>query len=460
MERKKYSLKSRMLLMVTSLILAVFALTFISFNLLISNYIETNATEALTQSRSNLPPDRTEAGPSVRERKPPQSVGGNAERLFVTADRQVLLPDFYPALDESSPLYDFIQHVEDGTVLLDRSDILKLTTDQGLYYYTVVPSAEGIATFQVYFINMTNLYSFEQNLSRLLLLIMSVALVLAVAATYLIASRIAGPVKALSVFARHIGNGDYQTLEEDFADREVHELKLSMNESSEKLRRYDEEQRVFFQNASHELRTPLQIIKTNAEALELDLIPKQKALPVIRQEVDSLSQLVEDVILLSRLDARSRDLVQTTGDLRETLSYTAERFASVLAEQKIQIQYDFQEDPVLFTYDDKSMERALQNLISNAVRYARSSLTLSCREEAGRIVIRVADDGPGISPEDLPHIFDRFYKGAKGNHGIGLSIVRSIVTSYGGRIEVASSPEGAVFTIFLPPLTPSTRSNG
>ena len=84
-------------------------------------------------------------------------------------------------------------------------------------------------------------------------------------------------------------------------------------------------------------------------------------------------------------------------------------------------------------------------------------IIITCRKIQGRILIKVEDNGPGIIQEDLPRIFDRFYKGENGVHGIGLSIVKSIVLSYGGRVEVQSSPKGTAFTIFFNEIDPSSE---
>ena len=448
MKKRKYSLKTRMLVMITSLILLVFTLILLIFNMLISSYIENNATEVLTQSRDLLMiPDRKGEDSSG---KMPRAPSGNAERLFVTEEYKVLVPEFYPQLTEHSPLYDFTLAVEEKRIDLETDEILKLETSQGLYYYTVISNQEVEGLYQVSFINMSNLYSFEKDLIRRLLLVMAGALLLTVALTYLISNRITGPVKTLSGFARRMGEGKYEVLEQDFHDLELHELKNSMNESSQKLKEYDENQRSFFQNASHELRTPLQIIKTNAEALAYDLIPKEKAVQVIEKEVDSLGELVEDIMILSKLDARVEEQRSEVGDLRETLAYTMERFSSLMKEKGIRAEYDFQESPVYFLYDEKMMERALKNLVDNAVRYAKSFVKVTLREAEGRIILAISDDGPGIKEEDRQKIFDRFYKGAKGHHGIGLSIVKSVITSYDGRIELTTGNHETWFTIFLP----------
>lgn len=452
-EKKKRSIKIRMLIMVTSLILVVFTMIILFFKVFITQYIENNANDVLSESRQfisemHVNGSRTDDNPMD---KPKKSPSGDADALIISSDYKIVTPFSSPqALNENSSLYDFTKAVTEKKITLDSDEILKLQTDQGLYYYTSVPNLGSSGGFMVFFINMTNLYSFEQNLSNTLLLIMLVALIITIAMTYIISSRISEPVKELSEFAKRIGDGNYEVLSKDFKDLEVHDLKTSMNETSQKLMDYDNEQRVFFQNASHELRTPLQIIKSNAEGLEYNLIDKDKAATVIKKETDKLGELVEDIIILSRLEARSKDMVYTKGDLRETFSYTMERFAMVLKEKNIKVEYDFSEVPVNFEYDERSMERALQNLVSNAVRYTQGKIKITCKELEERIIIKVSDDGPGISKEDLPKIFDRFYKGKNGVHGIGLSIVKSIISSYKGRIEISTGIEGTTFTVFLP----------
>lgn len=450
MKRKK-SLKLRVLFLLSSLLLFVFLLIFGAFNLLISSYIESNATEVLNRVRREAPPSAPEEKEQP-EKRIPQAPSGSMERIFVTENYEVLVPDFYPEVSETSPLFEFTTAVEEKKISLSEEGIQRLTAGEGLYYYTVLKSTgvSGRTLFEVYFINMSNLYAFEQNLSQMLLLIMSMALMLTVVLGYLLAERISKPVKALSVFAQRLGEGEYETLDAEFKDEELHELKTAMNETSGKLKAYQEEQRTFFQNASHELRTPLQILKTNAEALEVGLLEKEKALPVMKREVDHLGALVEDIILLSKLDAKVTDLRKERLDLRETLSASSERFSSLLWEQGLTVSYDFPPEPVWFTYEEKTLGRAFENLLSNAIRYARKEIHLSIREAEGRIFLKVQDDGEGMEEETKKRLFDRFYKGKEGHHGIGLSIVKSVVSAYDGRIEVKSSPAGSTFTVILP----------
>lgn len=168
---------------------------------------------------------------------------------------------------------------------------------------------------------------------------------------------------------------------------------------------------------------------------------------MIISETDRLSEMVEDLLYLSRIDSISKQLQPVEYDLRELLSNSAERQRNLAAERGLRFAFDFDEEPVMLPCDEKSICRAFSNLIANAIRYASSRITLTCRRAGSRIIIAVVDDGPGIAAEDLPHIFDRFYKGKGGKHGIGLSIVKAVIEQHQGSIAVRSSPGETAFTI-------------
>lgn len=109
--------------------------------------------------------------------------------------------------------------------------------------------------------------------------------------------------------------------------------------------------------------------------------------------------------------------------------------------------FEFNNQPINFYCDEKYISRAFSNLISNAIRYGRSKITLSCRQASGQFVVLVSDDGSGIAKEYLPHVFDRFYKGKDGKHGIGLSIVKTVIEQHSGHIEIKSTARGTSFVI-------------
>ena len=117
--------------------------------------------------------------------------------------------------------------------------------------------------------------------------------------------------------------------------------------------------------------------------------------------------------------------------------------------KNLRFEFDFDEAPVLLPIREQDAQRLFGNLISNAVRYAKETVRLTCRDSGGTVAVRVADDGPGVAEEDLPHVFERFYKGKDGKHGIGLAIAQSVAETYRGSLRVWND-NGAVFEAAFP----------
>ena len=162
-----------------------------------------------------------------------------------------------------------------------------------------------------------------------------------------------------------------------------------------------------------------------------------------------MSHLIEELLALSRLESGQFRSDFHSADARELL-YDCLRGAEHIAEQKkLRITPCFADKPVLVNCDEIQLRRAFTNIISNALRYAKSDIRLECAEEKGKAVIRIRDDGEGIEPELLPHIFDRFFSARKDGTGIGLALVKEIVTMHKGTVR-ATNDNGAVFEIILP----------
>jgi signal transduction histidine kinase len=223
-----------------------------------------------------------------------------------------------------------------------------------------------------------------------------------------------------------------------------------MNKAAEKLDKYNQEQKIFFQNVSHELRTPLQSIKSNAEAIVYKIMDHKKASQIIIAETDRLTEMVDGLLYFSYLDTVNGQMMTEMHDLREILSSCVERQHSLAEDQDIQFDFCFEKTPVMISCDEKRLYRAFSNVVSNAIRYAKKTIRVSCLYENKMAIISIADDGEGILPEELPYIFDRFYKGHRGNHGIGLSIVKTVTEQHDGSIEVTSSGDGSIFTFRFP----------
>ena len=210
-----------------------------------------------------------------------------------------------------------------------------------------------------------------------------------------------------------------------------------------------ERQQTFFQNASHELKTPLMAIQGYAEGIQAGVMEAGSSAEVILAESDRMTELVEELLDISRLDM-GRQLTLSKVDLRELLYDSLRTAEPAAAHSGIAIVPDFPEEPVMVKCDDTQMRRAVTNILTNGLRYARSELRLTCRADKRHVTIRIQDDGNGIAETDLPHIFDRFYMGESGKTGIGLALTKEIIHLHKGRICACNGEPGAVFEISIP----------
>ena len=210
-----------------------------------------------------------------------------------------------------------------------------------------------------------------------------------------------------------------------------------------------ERQQTFFQNASHELKTPLMAIQGYAEGIQAGVMDTGSAAEVILAESDRMTELVEELLDISKIDMGRQQLALSEMDIRELL-YDSIRAVEPAAAGGIAIVPDFPEEPVMVSCDDTRLRRAVTNILSNGVRYARSELRLTCRADRRQVTIRIQDNGDGIAEADLPHIFDRFYMGKSGKSGIGLALTREIIHMHKGTIRAYNGDTGAVFEITLP----------
>lgn len=207
-----------------------------------------------------------------------------------------------------------------------------------------------------------------------------------------------------------------------------------------------ETQRRFFQNTSHELKTPLMTVQGYAEGIQTGITEPKEAADVILQESDRMTQLVNELLSLSKIDLHSLkpNLVKT--DLREVL-YDSLRAAEPLTEsRRIKLTPVLPDEPVYINGDEDMLERVFSNVLSNGIRHCKSEVKITCTPYSRFVMVKFHDDGGGIKEEDMPHIFDRFYTGANGCTGIGLALAQELVKLHGGSIS-AYNDDGAVFAI-------------
>ncbi len=239
---------------------------------------------------------------------------------------------------------------------------------------------------------------------------------------------------------------------------EVSRLIRAFNQTLERLEKLFDTQRRFLADVSHELRTPLTVIKGEVGLMRLTNELDEESLRNIEKEVDRLTRLVGDLLLLAQAESGQLPLDLKPVEL-DTLLLDVLQQMQVLASGKVNLRLE-EIDQVMVNGDRDRLKQVILNLVANAINYTPvgGEVRLSLSKDDGRACLKVEDTGPGIPPEYLPHIFDRFYRGdpsrkrtEDSGFGLGLSIAKWIVDRHGGQIEVESQVgKGTRFTVWLP----------
>jgi signal transduction histidine kinase len=290
----------------------------------------------------------------------------------------------------------------------------------------------------------------------------------------LLARQLTAPLRALTEAARRMARGELEQRVEIRGGDELDELGQAFNHMAQSLSEQERLRRNLMADIAHELRTPLTIIRGDLEAL-LDGVyaPTPDALASLQEEALMLSRLVDDLRALALAEAGTLRLERRPTDMAELLRGVVESFDLQAASQGQTLHLRLPPDPSSLSADDQGelwayidpqrVRQVVANLLSNALRHTpdggRVALTAIRRPDA--VQVSVADTGSGIAAEDLPHIFDRFWRGgspgagvpprAGNGSGLGLAIARELVRAHGGRIWVESEPgQGSTFHITLP----------
>jgi signal transduction histidine kinase len=288
--------------------------------------------------------------------------------------------------------------------------------------------------------------------------------------SYWLSQRIVQPLLEMEAITRAFASGDLEKRLPEYEILELTQLAHSVNHMAADIQSVEQRRRDLVSDLSHELRTPLTILKGYLEGLADGTVEADPSVyERLARETARLQRLVNDLQELSQLEAGYLPIHAQPTDLRELLGSVVARFTDQrLPEDPVQLKLDVPATLPRVQADAERIEQVLVNLLSNALRYTEHGRVIvkSWHQDA-KVWVAVEDTGPGMAPEDLSHVFDRFWRAdrsrdrASGGTGIGLTICRRLIELHGGHIEVESTlGAGSIFRFWLPTaVTPTPPEN-
>lgn len=308
----------------------------------------------------------------------------------------------------------------------------------------------------------------QHSLDRWHLVAGAVSVAGALLLAFLLAETLTQPLRRIRIAAQRIERGDLDARVAEGGDPELRAVGRAINRLAETLQHEEELRKESVADLAHELRTPVSGILSRIEAAQDGVLEDEAAnLAAMHAEAVRLSHLLDDLAKLAEAERPGLLVEKRPVDLAEVAEREAATFAPLFADRGIAFHVDLAPAPVLG--DPHRLGQIASNLLSNALRYTEpgGEVRLRTGAENGSALLEVTDTGMGIAPDDLKHIFKRFWRGEKsrsratGGAGIGLAIVRELVRAHDGRIDVESSPgRGSCFRVLLPARRAGVRGTG
>ncbi|RIH81108.1 Signal transduction histidine-protein kinase BaeS [Calidithermus terrae] len=294
----------------------------------------------------------------------------------------------------------------------------------------------------------------------------TLAFLLASVAAAVVTRILTRPLVALTDGAKRLEAGERGLrLRVPRSNDELQALTVAFNSLATGLERQEAWRRNLVADIAHDLRTPLAVLRSEIEAMQDGVVPLGgEGLGRLHAQVMLLSKLVDDLRTLSLAESGGLPLRLEVVELEPFLRGVVGMFSPRAAQAGMGLELQLPPSRLSARFDPAQITRVLGNLLDNAVRYAAGPVELSATPHEGGVKLWVRDHGPGLGPEALERVFERFYRGdasrtraeGSGGSGLGLTIARAIVEAHGGRLEAANHPEGgAVFSLILPPDPPA-----
>ena len=370
----------------------------------------------------------------------------DAQRVALFLDQRVILAD------------------EQRKVIFDSDDaIMGETLNRRLLNLAVPVVVDGQRVGFVLFAQQENdalAQQFFKGVNRGILLAALGAGALSLIVAAVLSRQLVAPVRRLTLAARGIAEGDLSQRVQESGGDEVGQLAVTFNQMAEKLETSEADRRQLLADIAHELRNPLSTIQGNLEGMLDGVLPLEpEQIATVHDQTLLLSRLIEDLRLLSLAQAGQLPLEKDYVDVRNLVEDVVDDFKPLAESRQVSLETDLANSLPRISVDRGRMSQVLANLVSNALRYVQDSgrIRVGAVSVNGFVEMSVSDNGAGISDEDLPHLFERFYRvdaarsRSAGGSGLGLAIAKELVEAHGGTIRVESTlGEGSRFSFSIP----------
>lgn len=377
----------------------------------------------------------------------------NAEYILLDENKNVITPPNMYQDNFSDLSNQIVDEIAKSSENFNKQEYIELKLSGTNYIAVVKPISqknELDLSWIIIYSSLQKVNQFQVTINIILVLILIFSSLVIVAISSRLSQKLSTPFDSLNEHIKAISEREFGTQINVPVYDELQQVVNSINVMSQKLESYDKAQKTFFQNVSHEFRTPLMSIQSYAEGIKYGVVENSMAVDVILDESKRMTKLLEELLYLSRLDAIEESYHFEEIELSKLINSCVNRFNEIAIQKNIQIITNFLDD-VRIIADEEKLARALTNIISNCIRYAVSKVTLDAEViSKNKVKIRIYDDGPGFDAKDLPYLFERFYKGKKGNFGLGLTISKTVIEKHKGKISASNYDfGGALFLIEL-----------
>lgn len=355
----------------------------------------------------------------------------------------------------------FAQKVLSGKKTVEVGDL------DGLYNHTFltvgVPLAFGdeIVGATYLAMPMPEINRYKYHIFRITISAITTAIIVAMVISYIYSRKASKPIMDLNNAAKAVANGNFDVKVSTDGDSEMAELSANFNAMVESLKSLEDMRSSFIANVSHELRTPMTTISGFVEGIMDGTIPPEKRdtyLKIVLDETKRLARLVTELLQLARIDAGTMQLNIREFDINELIRITILKFESRINEKALDIDIDFENENEPVLADKDTVQRVVTNLFDNAIKfnYQNGYIKIVVKRHNGKIEISIENSGIGIEPDELLHIWERFYKTDKSRSydkkgmGLGLYLVQGIIAAHDEKIWVESEKnKWARFTFTL-----------